>query len=435
MVSGAGEKFVNSAILKTIDELTPSLTALFSRIGSDSFDGEGTTRDAFGARETAAAETLAAFAHGKGLDAAFDGVGNLHVSAAGELDHKPEIMLASHVDSVPCGGNYDGLAGVIGGIAALLALRGTGNGTRGLRVVGFRGEESPWFGTAYLGAKLLLGDLTPADLKTLRRFDTGRTLADHIAALGIALPAGQPKPAIPLDKLRAYLELHIEQGPLLEELGSPFGVATAMRGNIRFPFAKCLGEYAHSSAIPRPLRRDAVMATAKLLAAADERWRTLYEAGHQDLVFSCGIFHTDAAENAMTKIPGEVTFSLNMGGTDDVVMEDLCQTIFKRADELAHEHRVTFDFGKRVGTPALALDPSVIAAVESAAKEIGTEAVRMPTVGHDAAMFARRKIPSSVLLIRNSHGSHNPAEHMEMADFITGVKVLATTASRMTQNA
>jgi N-carbamoyl-L-amino-acid hydrolase len=337
-------------------------------------------------------------------------------------------MIASHLDSVPVGGNYDGLAGVMAGLASLTALKREGaTEKKNVRIIGFRGEESPWFSQAYLGSKLLLGEFTHEDLNGLRRYDTGKTLAQHIAGLGIEIPEGRLGPTIVLDKLRAYFELHIEQAPLLENLGRELGIATAIRGNIRHPFACCRGDYAHSGAMPRRFRRDALIATAKLIAFADERWQQLIEAGNDDLVFTCGIFQTDTAEHAMTKVPGLVTFTLNIGGTKNPVMEELHNSIFKRANELNLKHDVTFDFGKRVGTPAVNLDPALQAAVERAGADIGITPYRMPTVGHDAAMFQRRGIPSSVLLIRNSHGSHNPKEHMEMSDFEAGTKVLATT--------
>ena len=425
---------MKDSVVNSIEDLMPALTALFGKIREDSRDGEGVTRDAFGPRETQAGKTVEAFAKSEGLETAYDHGGNLHIAAPGLIREAPEIMIASHLDSVPVGGNYDGLAGVIAGLAVLSAVRRAGTTkNRNVRVVGFRGEESPWFSQAYLGSKLLLGELTHDDLGALRRYDTGKTLAEHIAGLGIELPKGKLEPTVPLGKLKAYFELHIEQAPLLENLGRPLGVATAIRGNIRHPFARCHGRYAHSGAVPRRFRRDALIASAKLIAFADERWQQLIDAGNDDLVFTCGIFQTDNAEHTMTKVPGHVTFTLNIGGTKNDIMEELQGSIARRASELAHEHNVEFDFGKRVGTRAVDLDPSLLATVERAGQEVGIAPYRMPTVGHDAAMFQRRGIPASVLLVRNTNGSHNPKEHMEMNDFAAGTKVLASVVYKMCQ--
>ena len=415
-----------------IDRMADDAGALFDEVRAATADISGVTRDAFGAKETAAGEILIDFCRGHGLTAGFDAVGNLAVTL-GAPQAESDVILASHLDSVPRGGNFDGLAGVIAGVLALAAVKQTGaRGARDLRAFGFRCEESPWFGTAYLGSKLCAGALARADLDKLTRFDTGRTLAEHLAALGVSLaspPIGVPqvKPA----RIAAYLELHIEQGPLLLSTDTPLGIATALRGNIRYPYAKCLGHYAHSAAVPRHLRRDAAIATAKLIAHADERWRALIDAGNDDLVFTCGILHTDPAEHAMTKVPGEVTFSLNIGATADAAMEALHGDILQRAGELAAEHSVRFDLGARVGTPATRLDANIQAVAADAARTLGIAARSMPTVGHDAATFARLGVPAAVLLVRNENGSHNPAEAMAIPDFMLGVHVLAETALRV----
>jgi N-carbamoyl-L-amino-acid hydrolase len=416
-----------------IEQLSDDAAALFAHIREATRDDIGVTRDAFGAKETAAGDILMRWCHGHGLAAAYDAVGNLDIALPGAADRGSDVLIASHLDSVPRGGNFDGLAGVIAGLLLLAALRQAGVATeRNIRALGFRCEESPWFGTAYLGSKLAAGALTLADLDALRRFDTGRTLADHLRALGVRVecpPIGAPQ--IAPKRIRAYLELHIEQGPLLESTNTPLGIATALRGNIRYPFAKCLGRYAHSAAVPRHLRSDAAIATAKLIAHADAQWQALITAGHDDLVFTCGILHTDVGEHAMTKVPGEVTFSLNIGATTDAAMAALHDTILQRADELAAEHAVRFALGPRAGTPGIALDPLIRDTAAAAARALGIPARAMPTVGHDAATFARLGVPAAVLLVRNSNGSHNPAEDMALSDFMLGVKVLAETALRL----
>lgn len=415
-----------------IDAMADAAAALFDEVRAATADVNGVTRDAFGTKETVAGEILIAFCRRHGLAAQWDAVGNLAVTL-GPQERAKEIVLASHLDSVPRGGNFDGLAGVIAGVLVLAAFNETGaRPAHGVRAYGFRCEESPWFGTAYLGSKLCAGVLSCAELDALTRFDNGRTLAEHLTALGVSLaspPIGVPQ--IEPARIAAYLELHIEQGPLLLSTDTPLGIATALRGNIRYPVAKCRGDYAHSAAVPRHLRRDAAIATAKLIAHADERWRALIEAGNDDLVFTCGILHTDPAEHAMTKVPGEVTLSLNIGATNDAAMEALHRDILCRADELAAEHNVRFDLGARVGTPATRLDANIQAVAAEAARGLKIPARPIPTVGHDAATFARLGVPASVLLVRNENGSHNPAEAMAIADFMLGVHVLAETTLRL----
>jgi N-carbamoyl-L-amino-acid hydrolase len=422
---------MNEKLCDAIDGLMPSLTDLFKAIAVRSHDGVGISRDAYGAVETATGDILIEYARARGLDARYDRVGNVNVTRKGQFDKPPEILIGSHIDSVPRGGNYDGLAGVIAGIGALAALEhGGGADTGGLRVLGFRGEESPWFGTAYLGSKLLMGAIGREEAERLKRFDTGKTLVQHLEALGADITQ-LGRAAIPLDRVKAYLELHIEQGPHLESIDKPLAAVTAVRGNIRHPFATCEGRYAHSAGVPRHLRADALMATVKLIAYCDELWRREIEAGHDDLVFTCGILQTNSAEHSMTKVPGEVAFSFNVGGVSDAVMERFHAAAMDKAHALAQEHHVRFDFGSRVGTNAVDLDKDIAELLQWVGREAGIDVQRMPSVGHDAAMFARRGIPTGIILVRNANGSHNPDEHMEMTDFAVGLKLLTMSTARI----
>ena len=423
---------MSDALVNAVNDLKPSLTDLFARIADQTGDEHGISRASYGEAETAAGESLIAYARERGLDAGYDRVGNATFTAPGRFEAAPKILIGSHLDSVPRGGNYDGLAGVVAGIGTLVALKEYGSAAQqGVRVLGFRGEESPWFGTAYLGSKLFTGQLSVSDTDAMRRSDTGRTLTEHLDEIGVARSQIDGKPAVGLDRVRAYLELHIEQGPVLVDLARPVAIATAIRGNIRYPFAKCYGSYAHSAAVPRRLRADAMIATAKLITFADEQWRRELDAGHDDLVFTCGICHTDSAEHSMTKVPGETSFSLNIGSISDDVMDRMHQSLMDKARVLSEEHHVRFELGERVGTGAVALDSAVNDGIASSSRAIDIEPHRMATVGHDAAIFARMGIPAGIILIRNAKGSHNREEEMEMDDFMDGLKVLAASVDAM----
>ena len=424
---------MSDALVKAVNDLKPSLTDLFARIADQTGDEHGISRASYSEAETAAADSLIAYAQDHGLDAGYDRVGNATFTAPGRFEAEPEILIGSHGDSVPRGGNYDGLAGVVAGIGTLLALKHCGSAMQqGVRVRGFRGEESPWFGTAYLGSKLFAGQLSLSETEGMRRSDTGKTLTEHLGEIGVGRAQIDSKPAVGLDRVRAYLELHIEQGPVLVDLARPVAIATAIRGNIRYPFAKCYGSYAHSAAVPRRLRADAMIATAKLITHADALWRRELEAGHDDLVFTCGICHTDSAEHSMTKVPGETSFSLNIGSISDDVMDRMHQGLLDKVRALSGEHHVRFDLGERVGTGAVALDAAVNEEIASSSRAIDIEPHRMATVGHDAAIFARIGIPAGIILIRNAKGSHNREEEMEMNDFMDGLKVLTSSVHAMT---
>lgn len=421
---------MDAKLLNEIEGLADSAQQLFETIAAASTEGAGITRSAYGPEETAAGRILADFAASEGLKVDTDQVGNFRYDLSGQ-DNTRLVVMGSHLDSVPLGGNFDGLAGVVAGVLVQAAFQRTSIvPEHGLRTLGFRGEESPWFGTAYLGSKLALGLLTAHDLKELRHVHTGRSLAEHLIELGAAtdddaIQAGKLHP----EQLKAYLELHIEQGPVLESLDVPVGIATAVRGNIRHPFAKCLGAYSHSSASPRHLRSDAVMATARLATAADDRWAKLLDEGdHDDLITNFGIFSTNPKEHAMTKVPGEVSFSFVLAGTDDEVLQRLYREILADAQEIESACRVRFDFGPKVGTQPVALDAGIRHRADNLAHALGLGRHHMPTVGHDAAMFAGLGVPAGMILVRNQHGSHNVKESMEISDFIEACKLLAVCA-------
>lgn len=420
---------MNKQLIQEIEKLAPQARAMFDDIAAMTHDGEGITREAFGQRETSAGTRLKEFASAEGIECATDHVGNFHFDLPGS---QPGLaIMGSHFDSVPVGGNYDGLAGVVAGVLVQAACKRAGLTPRHtLKTIGFRCEESPWFGTAYVGSKLALGLFDQDDLETLKRFDSGQSLAEHLRAIGASSDAAsiRAKRLRPED-IASYLELHIEQGPLLDNLEVPVGIATAIRGNIRHPFAVCRGRYGHSAASPRPLRSDAGTATARLISAADNLWEgILTDSRNDDLIINFGIITTDPEKHAMTKVPGEVRFSNNIGGVSNELMEAVNLRIQEEAGRLAQEYRVTFDFGPRFGTEGIHLDPAIADLTAEAAKKLGIASHRLPTVGHDAAMFAKLGVPTGIILVRNQNGSHNPQEDMRLEDFIEATKVLALCA-------
>ena len=415
------------ALGDAVDAWLPRAGLLFDELERVSADAGGVTRDAYGAREQAACDVIAEAARELDLEVSHDAAGNLYAVLPGEDRSAPALAVGSHLDSVPRGGNYDGAAGIVAGLAAASALRRLGAPlARDVMIIGLRGEESPWFGTAYLGSRLALGLLPLEQLDELRRFDTGRSLAEHMMDLGLdvaALRRGEPRlsPA----NLAAYFELHIEQGPVLEREALPVAVATAVRGNARYPFARCLGAYAHSAAVPREDRSDAVLAAAELVMRLDGFWQSIEASGGGDAVFTVGKFFTDADLHAMTKVPGAVDFTLNFGSTRQADLDAFRNQAEASAEEIGKRRRVRFELGQAVGTGPVALDAALRKALAEACAACGQRDFEMPTVGHDAAVFTKAGIPAAMILVRNAHGSHNADEAMDLADFGDGCKVLA----------
>lgn len=397
---------------------------VFAEIRALSFDGIGITRGSYGRGESAAADYLRDFALSEGLDVQADRAANLVFRFPETPPDRPVVWMGSHMDSVPQGGNYDGLAGVVAGLLCLIARRREGLGGS-LEVIGFRGEESAWFGKAYMGSGALLGKLSEADL-ALKRRGADETLGDCMQALGAdvaAIRAGERlfDPA----RVRTYLELHIEQGPVMVARKLPVAVVSSIRGNFRHNRILCEGESGHSGAVPRWLRHDAVFAVSDLIMRLDEHWRMLLERG-TDLVVTAGIVGTDPAEHAVSRIPGRAAFSLEVRSRSTDTLEAFYQVVQAECAAIAHERGVRFEFDRRVLSAPAMMDARVCDTLSAACAARGLAFDVIPSgAGHDAALMANAGIPSGMVFVRNEHGSHNPHEAMDLDDFMSGVQVLS----------
>jgi len=415
-----------------LDSCISEVWELLDRIGQETTDSPGITRAAWSRNEEMAADLVRAFARRHGLQVLNDASGNIQVLLPDVDPATPCVTTGSHLDSVPHGGNYDGLAGVAAGLAVLASANADPvNRARPFRAVAMRCEESPWFGTAYLGSRLMLGLSTLDEIGDLVRSDSGKPLRHHMQNLGHPRTDGALAPLLNCGLVTSFLELHIEQGPLLEADGIPVGIATAVRGNVRFPDARCIGAYGHSAALPRRFRQDAVLGVAELALGLDGYWKDRIAQGDEDFVFTVGKFSTDAAQHAMTKVAGQVTFSLNIGAAVKTSLDAARARLFDLIKGIENDRGVAFELGREVGTAPTELDTTLIALIEDAAGALGIATRRMPTVGHDAAMFVRAGIPSAVILVRNAHGSHNSGEALDREDFAGGVRVLGRAMHRL----
>ena len=271
----------------------------------------------YGAGEQRAHATVTQAAEALGLEIAHDDAANLYMTLPGR-------------DRAAASGG-DRLASGFGAAWRQLRRRGrrAGRAGRGLRadgagltpacdiiVMGIRAEESVWFPVSYIGSRGSLGTLPDGALE-VRRVDTGRTLADHMAACGAnpdALRSGARYFRDPA-AVRAYVELHIEQAPSLVEAGRSVAICTGIPGNFRFPDAWIEGRHDHVG-LPRRFRRDAAMAGAEFAMALDSLWAE-YEARGVPMACTFGRFHTDAAAHGMTIVPGAFHFSLDVRAYDE----------------------------------------------------------------------------------------------------------------------
>jgi beta-ureidopropionase / N-carbamoyl-L-amino-acid hydrolase len=255
--------------------------------------------------------------------------------------------------------------------------------------------------------------LDPACL-SIKRSDNGRTLESTLSERGFEPEAIRERRRL-LDpsQIRAFLELHIEQGPTLVAKELPAAVVTGIRGCKRFRNARCVGKYAHSGAVNRPYRQDAVAATVAFLHHMETVWLEQEHAG-ADLVLTAGELYTDSAMHGPSKIAGETHFVLDLRSVSDATMDAVAAEARRAAARIGEAYGVSFDLGATSDSPPAVMDVRLRTRLMS----LLDQPFEMPSgAGHDAAVFAKMGIPTAMIFVRNAQGSHNPDETMAMADF------------------
>ena len=397
---------------------------LFGELAAGSRRGEGIWRDTYGPGEQFAHKVMDALAGALGLERKRDAASNLYMTLPGRDRKAPRVIMGSHLDSVANGGNFDGAAGVVAGLVAIQALKRLGiTPACDVTAMGIRAEESVWFQVSYIGSRAAFGMLPDGALQA-KRVDTGRTLAEHMKECGADVEALENREAeLTGDNVRAFLEVHIEQAPQLLDAAIPVGIGTGVPGNFRYPNARILGQYDHVG-LPRRFRHDAVLAGSDFALGMDEIWKEWDEAG-KAMAFTIGRFYTDAAEHAMTKIAGEMQFSLDVRAYEEVHLADLEARMMKLIAGIETDCRVRFDLGKRASALPGPSDRKVYAAMTEAAAALGVKSMPLPSpASHDSATFANAGVPTTMLFVRNANGSHNPKEAMEIDDFLDAASVL-----------
>ncbi len=399
---------------------------LFAQIAECGRTDPGFTRASYSPEETAAHAVMMRCAADLGLAVHRDAAANTYMTLPGRDRSLPPILIGSHLDTVAHGGNYDGAAGVVAGLAAIAAIRSLGlRPARDLTVMGVRAEESVWFQVSYVGSRAALGTLPDGALDAVR-IDSGWRLAEHIAREGgdpEALVSG--KAALDAGAIHAFLEVHIEQAPSLEEAGIPVGLCTGIPGNVRYPYVRIAGRYDHVGT-PRRFRRDAAMAGAEIALALDQVWQAREAAGCP-MAVTFGRFHTDAAAHGLTTVPGEFRFSLDMRAYEAEVLSEIEAAFLDAVATVAESRGVTVALGPRteagVGMVSARIHDGLTAA--AAALGITTRPLSSPA-SHDAAAFAKAGVPMAMLFVRNANGSHNPNEAMAIDDLLDAVAILAS---------
>ena len=346
-----------------------------------------------------------------GLTVGRDAVGNV-IGRAGD---GPPLVLGSHIDTVPNAGRYDGPLGVLAAIAVVERLAASAGSRRSLEVAAFADEEGTRFGTAYLGSAAYTGAFDPAWLDLVDA--EGVTLADAIRAAG-----GDPEAAVgPAPDLAGYVEVHIEQGPVLEREGIPVGIVTAIAGQTRARIV-VTGEAGHAGTLPMDARRDALAAAAEAVLAVERVGRDV-----EGLVATVGSL--SLWPNVGNVVPGEVRMLLDVRHADDRVRRSATDTIRAEVERLASARDVAAAWTPRYDTPAVELDRHLRRHLAAAVEAQGLPVRELASgAGHDAVVLAR-VCPSAMLFVRCAGGiSHDPRESVAEADVAVAIDVLERVA-------
>ncbi len=385
-------------------------------LGSISEEEDRLTRPFASPAMQRANEFVAAWMEEASLSVERDAIGNLIGRYKGSPTSAKTLVLGSHLDSVRDAGKYDGPLGVLVALACVQRLHARGERLPfAIEVIGFADEEGMRY-VPYLGSKAITGTFDPAWLNATDAEEI--SMAEAMRAFG-----GNPDPVIlrtprwRREELLAYAEVHIEQGPVLEELGLPVGVVTAITGQTRLR-AGFTGMAGHAGTVPMSMRRDAFSAAAEFALAVEAIAR-----GLPGLVATIG--QISVQPGASNVIPGQVTLSLDVRHQDDTIREQALRAMEARGREIGLARHITFIWQPRESRETIPCTPHLSALFARAIEAHGYPVHRLPSgAGHDAAIMTGLT-DMAMLFVRCKDGiSHNPAESVTSEDVGVALDVL-----------
>jgi allantoate deiminase len=381
-------------------------------------EGGGVTRLSFTEEERAAKDLITSYMREAGLEVREDAAGNLIGRREGRVEGAPVVLAGSHVDSVRNGGDFDGPLGVLGAVEALQVMGERGVETeRPIEVVTFTDEEGARFGFGMIGSRAMAGTLDGEDL--VRVDKDGVSVAGAMRDSGLD-PERVDEAARPEDSVYAYVELHIEQGKILEESNLPVGVVTGIAGPVWLRFI-LTGEAAHAGTTPMRLRRDALAAAAAVIGRIEK------EAGRTGTSVGT-VGQLDLEPGGINIIPGRVSFSLDLRDIDEVMRDRVEARIAAEVARLCEERGIALETEILQTLPPVPCSDLVRGAAGAACEALGFEPFELASgAGHDG-MHLAGLCPIGMIFVRSKNGlSHNPDEWSSKEDCAAGVEVLYRT--------
>jgi N-carbamoyl-L-amino-acid hydrolase len=350
-----------------------------------------------------------------GLDLSIDAIGNVVASRPGRDPGLPLVMTGSHIDTVRTGGRFDGNLGVLAGLEVLETLITSQIETeRGVAVGFFTDEEGARFAPDMLGSLVYVGGMALETALDVTAADDGVRLGDELARIGYAGPVPCPSTAFP----HCFVELHIEQGPILENEGVDIGVVTGVQG-ISWTEVTIAGQSAHAGTTPMRMRRDPGYAAARIVTFVRDLTAELGEPQ----VATVG--RLDLSPDLVNVVPALATFTVDLRNTDEPTLQIAEQRMADELERLASAERVTVTTRSLARFEPVEFDAGMVDLVEDVAKTLGCSTRRMPSgAGHDAQMLAR-VCPTAMIFVPSVNGlSHNIAEYTAPEDLERGADVL-----------
>lgn len=363
-----------------------------------------------------------------GLEIRADAVGNLFARWEGSESEAAPVATGSHTDAIPYSGRYDGVVGVLGALEAFRALRRAGfQPRRSLDLILFTAEEPTRFGLGCLGSRALSGAIEPHRLAALQdaegvSFDDARRSVGYEGLLERAV--------LPTSAYAAFIELHIEQGPLLEAEGKEIGVVTSIAAPATLRI-KIEGEGGHAGAVLMPYRRDALVAGAELALAVE---RAAHESGSIDTVATTGVFQVHPG--AVNSIPSRVVLEIDVRDVELERRDRTVARIVEAAEAIGGRRKVEIAVETLNADPPASAAREIVEAVCDACATRGLSKRLMVSRAYHDALFMARIAPAGMIFIPSRGGvSHRPDEYSSPLQIRHGTEVLALTLARLADEA
>ncbi|WP_017380629.1 M20 family metallo-hydrolase [Paenisporosarcina sp. TG-14] len=374
-----------------------------------------------------AVETVKSWMEEAGLTAKIDDFGNLIGRLEGKNPKSPILMIGSHIDSQPYGGRFDGVIGVLGALEVVQTMKEKNIvPSMPIEVVAFSDEEGCRFNKGLFGVRGILGKLEEGELN--RTDKNGITRRDALVQFGCD-PTKLKESQYPVDSIQAFLEMHIEQGPILEDKGLPVGIVTGISGPLWLT-VELEGFAGHAGSVPMPMRKDALVGAAKVIVALNELASQDASAPTVGTVGSMTIF-----PDSRNIIPEKVSFTIDLRDIDIERRHRIEKQLRNRIREITEEHQLTCKISEDTNSEPRYCSDRIMKIMKDESDQIGLNAIELMSGPFHDALAMSYVCDYGMIFVRCKDGiSHNPKEFSTIEDISLGTELLYRTALKMVKD-